>query len=824
MATTARQPKPQRKGMPEPGARRAPAWGGARASPTFSPGNNNARLPNGPPAATGAFPPLGHPAGNDKENPHDRILAQLIGLTTHIRYEGTIASTSGEGDTTGVTLRDVKDLSAPGAPLKETLFIAATNIEQWSSGPADAKAPTTTNGDSFKTDTDISKAPAPRRERELLAWADDIPGSGPGSPPLGAVGLGKDRDEQTFGPGANGSGWNQFEVNERLFGVKAGFDEEAYTTKLDRNAPDYKERERRAAAIANEIMQSTTNNVHIAEERVQNLAGDSVNEEERYGAVVRGANAYVPPGARKTNSASPGQGKQEVPKVAVNAPDGSAVSADKTQTGTSTPPPKATSPAPGATQAQPAADAVPAFRSFVSNEKDRLLKKKQALMKNEMDKRMAELVKFSQSFKLNKPIPDDLVPILAKDEDKQRQIREKSTKDAESAQARAIGTSGTAPVVARAPPVSQATMPLASGKPLQGQPITRQSVPGGKTRAAEAGKGRPSMFIQAIPPFKGKRTSTSNVPVSMSVSSAAPSGATSPLSPTAVNRLNVNASSFRPTVKSISPPVSLNIRMYWWMLIYDYAMQSGSPNLNGHASPKPKPGDTSSQGPPNPFFGTRLPKKGMPVHIKEDFNPFRHNKVADAAQVSPTWPYNGKRYMQMFPPLQTPPQQQSPPMAHPPPPPMPPPQYEDDPSAGQVATRGPYMYPYPPYYPGQPMMPGMGPPPPGAYMPPPFMHPMQYPHMPPNAMYGGAPMGQMPPPQAYLAPPPGAYPAPPNGAGPRPSMPPTPIPSHANPYYHQSPQLQHAMPYPMMMPPPGPPHPYDGSQAPPVQMGGVGHA
>ena len=38
------------------------------------------------------------------------------------------------------------------------------------------------------------------------------------------------------------------------------------------------------------------------------------------------------------------------------------------------------------------------------------------------------------------------------------------------------------------------------------------------------------------------------------------------------------------------------------------------------------------------------------------------------------------------------------------------------------------------------------------------------------------------------APPPGAYPIPPNGAGPRPSMPPTPIPSHAHPYYQQSPQ------------------------------------
>ncbi|KAI0775227.1 hypothetical protein BD413DRAFT_296806 [Trametes elegans] len=83
-------------------------------------------------------------------------------------------------------------------------------------------------------------------------------------------------------------------------------------------------------------------------------------------------------------------------------------------------------------------------------------------------------------------------------------------------------------------------------------------------------------------------------------------------------------------------------------------------------------------------------------------------------------------------------------------------------------------------------------------------------------------------------------------------MPPTPIPSHAHPYYHQSPQrtpvsypagpqgqpvltdgyfsaVQHAMPYPMMMPPPGPggmPHPYDpsGQPPPPVPMGGVSHA
>jgi len=44
----------------------------------------------------------------------------------------------------GVTLKDVKEVSAPGAPLKDSIFVASTNIEAWTSGPADAKA---VNGD-----------------------------------------------------------------------------------------------------------------------------------------------------------------------------------------------------------------------------------------------------------------------------------------------------------------------------------------------------------------------------------------------------------------------------------------------------------------------------------------------------------------------------------------------------------------------------------------------------------------------------------------------------------------------------------------------------
>jgi PAB1-binding protein PBP1 len=51
----------------------------------------------------------------------------------------------------------------------------------------------------------------------------------------------------------SGGSWDQFVANEQLFGVTTSFDEAAYTTKLDRNAPDYNERARKAQQIADEI-------------------------------------------------------------------------------------------------------------------------------------------------------------------------------------------------------------------------------------------------------------------------------------------------------------------------------------------------------------------------------------------------------------------------------------------------------------------------------------------------------------------------------------------------------------------------------------------
>ena len=176
----------------------------------------------------------------------------VLATKTAQRYEGIVTSTSAEGDTAGVTLRDVKEILNPAAPLRDHIFIASTNIDTWSQAPPD---PTPDSKflsypicpthlifcPAFRTDKEISQRKGPR-ERELQQWS-----AGPDAP--GTVPF----DDDTFGP-SNSTSWDQFAVNEKLFGVKTQFDENVYTTKLDRTAPDYKERERHAQRIANEII------------------------------------------------------------------------------------------------------------------------------------------------------------------------------------------------------------------------------------------------------------------------------------------------------------------------------------------------------------------------------------------------------------------------------------------------------------------------------------------------------------------------------------------------------------------------------------------
>ncbi|KAG6907410.1 hypothetical protein DXG01_009022 [Tephrocybe rancida] len=298
--------------------KRKPARG-AQTSHTPPPNSLLAQAQANTSRAQGNFPPLAQTNGA-RDAAQERFLRQLSGLVPGIminirtktfqHYEGFVASTIGEGDTTGVTLKDVKQFSNQGASftLKDQLFIAFTNIQAWTP----YKEPV--NGNS-KLNIDSDQLPPIKltfaRKGELQPWSAGHESAA--------------STDYTFGP--NNTPWDQFAVNEQLFGVKTEFDENLYT-KLDHTAAGFKERERRAQRIANEIMGApATTNPHIPEERNlqgRNLVLDSdVNEEDKYGAVFRASNAYIPPGAKKQGALSPTVSNAAVATASTNDAFGS---------------------------------------------------------------------------------------------------------------------------------------------------------------------------------------------------------------------------------------------------------------------------------------------------------------------------------------------------------------------------------------------------------------------------------------------------------------------------------------------------------------------
>lgn len=62
--------------------------------------------------------------------------------------------------------------------------------------------------------------------------------------------------------------------------MKSDYDENIYTTTIDRTNPLYKQRLANAERIAREIESSSTTNAHIAEERGLILGDDSGMDEE----------------------------------------------------------------------------------------------------------------------------------------------------------------------------------------------------------------------------------------------------------------------------------------------------------------------------------------------------------------------------------------------------------------------------------------------------------------------------------------------------------------------------------------------------------------
>lgn len=116
----------------------------------------------------------------------------------------------------------------------------------------------------FRTDSEISGNLA-MRERNLQRWEPS-----------------NDTDVDLSLESAGGAGWDQFEANERLYGVRSNYDEGIYTTSIDRSNPLYKQRAARAEKIVREIESDFATNAHVREERGLAVGDDSgMNEEEK---------------------------------------------------------------------------------------------------------------------------------------------------------------------------------------------------------------------------------------------------------------------------------------------------------------------------------------------------------------------------------------------------------------------------------------------------------------------------------------------------------------------------------------------------------------
>lgn len=223
------------------------------------------------------------------------------------------------------------------------------------------------------------------------------------------------------------------------------------------------------------------------------------------------------------------------------------------------------------------------FKQFVHGEKERLTLKKQEMRQKGQEDRLSDLLAFSQSFKLNTPVPIDLVPILAKDKAKQEEIISKSA--ANSLQ-------------------TDAKKPLSSAAMAQ----TGSDVGVGTSKTASPAPPL-SARLAAININKQKDDTTSSTPP---VPSPVPAKA-SPTTPT--KKLNINAHEFRPNPLAASFTPSFAPRGPSMSPSITPSSAAGTPRLANKSLPAQRPESPS-------FFGARWKAPSKRSSIKDDFNPF----------------------------------------------------------------------------------------------------------------------------------------------------------------------------------------------------------
>lgn len=518
----------------------------------------------------------------------------------------------------------------------------------------------------FRTDSDISGNFA-AREKTLQRWEP-------------APDTKVDMSLET----TTSAGWDQFETNARLFGATSSYDENIYTTRIDRSDPTYKQKEAEAARIAREIEGTDVENAHVREERGLAPADSGAQDEEaKYSGVHRDEKNFPPlasgqpdkytPPARRQPAAQPAapanatsgperpkgfaptqaaqekqaQPKQTAPKVAAEAeqkpvpdkPASTAVSAPKRAA------------AENAT-ANVETEVLDHFRQFANSEKQKMQERRRNQASYDRTIKLNELMKFSNSFKLATPVPKDLIPILAKDPHKQEEIIHKAQHQTEEK----VPSKAT-PVTAEQKPPSRGpgparydsgTMQPPPQSDRQNQPRSRQMYPptgpqagqGGRPphQTVNAGRGGTGMLSHRLADNLQQRKGAAmgSVPAPLPIHDArmaptgtagdqsdvsSPSKAQTPMSATST-KFNVKAMEFKPNpaASTFTPGAS--------------AVSSPQPAFRGRSFSRA----TS----PSSFFGAKKPR---PIterpSINDQFNPIKRMKKEGAEKTEKDYSFNG---------------------------------------------------------------------------------------------------------------------------------------------------------------------------------------
>ncbi|CAG8696326.1 1279_t:CDS:10, partial [Acaulospora morrowiae] len=229
---------------------------------------------------------------------------------------------------------------------------------------------------------------------------------------------------------------------------------------------------------------------------------------------------------------------------------------------------------------------VKTFRKFANHEKERLQQRKQAIFKKEMDGRVAELLKWGQNFKLNSPLPKDLIPILTKDETKRQQLAAKSE--------------------AAMPKEKTSSTPTSDVKTELSKPVIKieedksQSNGESKSVPEKVASDKPTSAADKAPPQLSPSRTLATTPTNTQFKLNAKASEWKP---------NPNAASFTPT-----------------------------PNTAGD---KRSPGSS-------PFFGNRQLRKNT-ASLKDGFCPFKKGKsLENPNSIPPTWPFGQKPFRHHF--------------------------------------------------------------------------------------------------------------------------------------------------------------------------------